>query len=769
MNIKLVSNTILFLLIFSGFIGFEGASEESSSNASSRSTTYIHHESIRIWSNEVFTPENGVTGGSGTQKDPYVIEGWRIECTDTCGISIQNTDAYFIIHDVEIFSTLESRVGIGFYNVTNGQISNSFILNNSFAGIILDSSLNITIKNNEFIGNGIRIEGIQICHYNTHNIINNTVNGNDLYYYKNHNDTFIDGVDAGQIILANCTNIIIRNMQINNTDMAIDISYSENITVENNNISSTNWTWVGINLYYSHNNTIKGNKISENISSGIRLSYSSNSNLIGNIFSNNYIGIELYFSLNNIIKDNHFFEGGISLWGYQPEHYCSQIITTDNLVNKKPVYYYKNSKDVKIDGIPVGQLILANCSNFEMKNLEIEYVHMGISIAYSMNIILKENNFINNYFGIQLYSASNNSISNNTFTNNRHSIDLRSAKNNSIKDNIIISNYGVGIYIRSSSGNIIDNNEIINNRNKGIIITRSSYNTIIGNTISNSNKSGIELSNSRENKFLNNIISSNKLFGIYVKESSSNNFSGNHIQNNTNDGIYLNRSSSNNVIKGNNLSSNNNNGIHFRALSNNNIEENIIRDNKVAGIYFEISSNNNIKNNNISNNNFGILLNWSSNNQIVINDIYKNNMGVFIESSPENNIYHNNFIENEIQAHEEEVSNRWYDEYPSGGNYWSDYKGSDIYSGPLQDQEGADGIGDTPYFINDKYQDKYPLMALYVYKTPETIDEEEEEEDKKLIPVEVWEASIIILIIVIVVIWFLYSKKKKKSLKKEES
>ncbi len=54
--------------------------------------------------------------------------------------------------------------------------------------------------------------------------------------------------------------------------------------------------------------------------------------------------------------------------------------------------------------------------------------------------------------------------------------------------------------------------------------------------------------------------------------------------------------------------------------------------------------------------------------------------------------------------------NAWDIGYPSGGNYWSDYNGSDLLSGPYQNETGGDGIGDTPYVIDVNNMDKYPLM-----------------------------------------------------------
>lgn len=43
--------------------------------------------------------------------------------------------------------------------------------------------------------------------------------------------------------------------------------------------------------------------------------------------------------------------------------------------------------------------------------------------------------------------------------------------------------------------------------------------------------------------------------------------------------------------------------------------------------------------------------------------------------------------------------NVWDNDYPSGGNYWSDYKGFDYFSGPYLNETGSDGIGDMPHVI----------------------------------------------------------------------
>lgn len=59
--------------------------------------------------------------------------------------------------------------------------------------------------------------------------------------------------------------------------------------------------------------------------------------------------------------------------------------------------------------------------------------------------------------------------------------------------------------------------------------------------------------------------------------------------------------------------------------------------------------------------------------------------------------------------------NYWDNGYPAGGNYWSNYNGTDSSSGLYQNEMGSDGIGDATFLICpiEHYEalDHYPLMA----------------------------------------------------------
>ena len=286
------------------------------------------------------------------------------------------------------------------------------------------------------------------------------------------------------------------------------------------------------------------------------------------------------------------------------------------------------------------------------------------------------------------------------------------------RDNIVID--GAGYTLQGpGSGNGIDlssrNNVTIKNMkittfNYGIWLSSSSNNGVSGNNITNDGD-GIYLASSNNNGVSGNNIT-NAYGGILLVSSSGNSVSGNNITNNMR-GISL-WFSSNNGVSGNNITANDNGGIDIESSSNNGVIGNNITNNGY-GIYLYSSSNNNgVSGNNITNNGYGIVLSSSSDNSIVGNNVTANSEdGIYLISSSGSTVYHNNFINNTNQVVSSGSTIVWDDGYPSGGNYWGDYNGTDLYSGSCQNETGSDGIGDIPYIIDGSNRDDYPLMKPY--------------------------------------------------------
>jgi len=201
--------------------------------------------------------------------------------------------------------------------------------------------------------------------------------------------------------------------------------------------------------------------------------------------------------------------------------------------------------------------------------------------------------------------------------------------------------------------------------------------------------------------------------------SSGNNITDNILWNNW-CGISFEHYSAYNVIADNNIT-NNLNGVVGELWYDSMIIGNTLKDN-LLGIWMgPYSSRNTIAFNDITNHwSEGISMWQSSNNTFEGNNITDNNrgghwagitIGFQVGFSSGNKFFHNNIANNgkqiDLQGQEEPIM--WDDGYPSGGNYWSDYTGVDKFSGPYQNETGSDGIGDTPYIIDENNRDRYPL------------------------------------------------------------
>jgi parallel beta-helix repeat protein len=271
-------------------------------------------------------------------------------------------------------------------------------------------------------------------------------------------------------------------------------------------------------------------------------------------------------------------------------------------------------------------------------------------------------------------------------------IDLTGRSNITIHDiNIIAFEYG--IYLYSSTNMNISRNKLTGNFATAICINSSSNNNANGNILTN-NFIGIFLESSSSN----NIASENNIAGA-AKESESASFFY---------GIEIVSSSNNTLIK--NKIANNDDGIDLYSSSNNSIIGNDIIENNFFGdgIFLRNSTSNRILRNNIANNYDGITFKESSNN----NNLVGNNItaserwGIGLDFSSGNCLYHNNIINNTYQVASGASANVWDAGYSSGGNYWSDYNGTD---------NNQDGIGDTPYIISMSVTDAdhYPLMGTF--------------------------------------------------------
>ncbi len=229
-------------------------------------------------------------------------------------------------------------------------------------------------------------------------------------------------------------------------------------------------------------------------------------------------------------------------------------------------------------------------------------------------------------------------------------------------------------------------------QNAGAILIYNSKNCSIENNTFYNSTHDVYFNQVMNSTLKNNYISNCRT--VYIGESNHNDISNNNIVF-TNAGFYLIYSNYNHIHH-NNISYNGKYpyvgfGLLLEHSSLNLIESNIIQNNTDEGLSVQYSS--------------------SHNNTIRYNDISNNSVGILLFNSAINNyVYHNNIYGNIQYNAKCDGLNIWDNGYPSGGNYWGDYTGSDEYNGPNQDIIGPDGIGDAPYIFNNN-QDHYPFMS----------------------------------------------------------
>ena len=307
---------------------------------------------------------------------------------------------YIAADNCSIFNNNVSNntCGIYLYYSSNNRITENNI-SNSIYGILLYSSPKNNLSSNIMENNGIFICGGCVSDFNTHVIENNIINGKPIYYCKNKEGIKIPE-DAGEVILANCSRMIVENTDVSNGSVGIELAYTTKSSISNNNVNSNKDC--GIILFSSSTNKISGNNVSSN-GHGIYLEGSCNDNIIiNNNASNNFYSIRLSCSNNNNISSNNVSNNryGIYLWNS----------FKNNINNNKVSNNYKG-------------LNLEDSSNNTVSNNDISSNNISIYLFNSPNNDIIKNNISNNNFGIYLsLRSSNNTIYLNDFSNNTKNV-----------------------------------------------------------------------------------------------------------------------------------------------------------------------------------------------------------------------------------------------------------------------------------------------------------------------------------------------------------
>jgi parallel beta-helix repeat protein len=388
-------------------------------------------------------------------------------------------------------------------------------------------------------------------------------------------------------------------------------------------------------------------------------------------------------------------------------------------------------ENTTIDGQGVGNVVTVIASNVAVSGFTVQNGDNGIT-GSAMGTTYKQNLVRYNGFGVSLQDCVSNNLSDNVIVDNRYGLqilgssDYVTMRRNTIANNV--KNFAVGIgdsaAFLSSLRFDIDTSNTINGKpiyylvgthnfevpaNAGFVAAIDSSNITIKGMNLASNSYGVLLVNSSNCSISKVNITDDDDTGIYLLLHSDNNTITNSMVNNSSYGIKV-WFSSNNTIRQNVVKNCAGYGVvvHGPPSEDNEISENILINNGIGIHLGGFSVNQVIERNALINNGIALSTDWFG-NIYRENSIVKNSVGFYQFGSSGNRIFHNNLIDNK-QDVLPPGTNFWDDGYPSGGNYWSNYNGSDLYNGPSQNATGSDGIGDVPRIIDRENKDMYPLM-----------------------------------------------------------
>lgn len=283
---------------------------------------------ISINGNFQFTFANGVTGGSGTPSDPYVIEGWGISGGGSSCIYIANTDAHFVIRNVSIH---DGDYGIILVNVANGALYNNTVRDN-VDGVFIYHSSSITMRDNIITGNTFNF-GIDPVFWDAdptkhkvgnishvlHDIDNsNTVDGKPIYYLVDQNNLVVNTTtfpNAGFLGIVNATNVTVKDLILTENIHGLFLAYVSNSRVENVTVSDNE---NGMFIFDCSNVSVVNNRATSNFVLGTHLVEGSNNTFLGNTYTNTWgyghprdvwgmfgSGLQLKYTDCNIISGNN--------------------------------------------------------------------------------------------------------------------------------------------------------------------------------------------------------------------------------------------------------------------------------------------------------------------------------------------------------------------------------------------------------------------------------------------------------------------------------
>lgn len=467
----------------------------------------------------------------------------------------------------------------------------------------------------------------------------------------------------------------------NVTNATTSFSFVNSSLIQGNHWSGANRT---VTIEDSNQGLFQANRLENNSARFVRVSNFSIDDLSvsvpvpdGPVPSSSYPPVTLQSSREMSFNNTTLVGGGIRIGGTLPEEYDTQSIGSNVTVAGLPVLYRTGCSGDELRDGRWGQVILASCHDVTVSNVSLAADGGGLTLAFADRVLVANGTFDAADFGVLAYNTSNLTLRDNSVQGVSWALTLVGGSYVDVFDNTLHGRGSTWVPPPwNGTGPAPD--YVIYHRGGGIQAFATGPINIWGNHILSCGAEGIHIpQDSGAVQILSNVIEDTTFAGIDAW------------------GANL-------TIAGNTIRGVNGTGIQLYGAPGAKVSSNEVADSAEHGIWVYSSPNANVSNNRLERN---------------------GGSGLRVNDTLFADFFGNAFVSNVVQAEQGSSNLNWTASYPTGGNYWSDYVGQDSYGGPLQDQAGADGIGDTPY-ANGSVTDTLPLMsapALPAVADPEPV------------------------------------------------
>jgi len=470
------------------------------------------HDSIFIEGDAQFTSANGVSSGSGTSVDPYIIEDLAISGPGRVAVYLKDTNKHVVIRDLNITNSTGVDVGIQLENTENvvvenitieGLVMNLYIIHSSMIEVTdieaIGGKFDIHLTDNLTVNRYDRIAGDTPLIY--HGVWINRAS--DLVF----NDSSVEGIGTVGIYMDACSDFTLSNTTVTNvTKMATDLR--NGVALDGNTISDVTITACGRGLLVTNTDDLTVQDAFIDVTDDYGINVTSSDRLV--------------------LRDNRLISKGMFLE--------SNILdpTSDfkrNTIDGRPIVYILEDKYRVIDG-NAAQVFLIDSLGCTLKDLELLAPSF---LRRSNHTTISNCSVIDSIIGFSIEECDNSTLSGSSITDCATGVHVKDSNILLIEENRLLRcRFGIFTEAKRHWKHQIERHDYVCNTielgNWGIKVGGIDHVNIAGNLFDEQKQYGIVLDGPRYVHIHKNRMEDIGVADIYPRAATALNISSNEFE-----------------------------------------------------------------------------------------------------------------------------------------------------------------------------------------------------------------------------------------------